>query len=45
MIGYIGTFVQYEGLEDLVAAAAMPCRPGGASSACMIVGNENAART
>jgi glycosyltransferase involved in cell wall biosynthesis/SAM-dependent methyltransferase len=41
VIGYIGTFVQYEGLEDLVAACAMLLRRG-RNFRLMLIGNENA---
>jgi glycosyltransferase involved in cell wall biosynthesis len=40
VIGYIGTFVQYEGLEDLVAACAM-LRGRGRDFRLMLIGNEN----
>jgi glycosyltransferase involved in cell wall biosynthesis/SAM-dependent methyltransferase len=41
VIGYIGTFVQYEGLDDLVAACAL-LRARGRTFRLMLVGNENA---
>ena len=41
VIGYIGTFVQYEGLDDLVAACAI-LRARGRTFRLMLVGNENA---
>ena len=44
VIGYIGTFVQYEGLEDLVAACAM-LRARGRDFRLMLIGNENASGT
>ena len=40
VIGYIGAFVQYEGLEDLVAAGAM-LRARGRDFRLMLIGNEN----
>jgi glycosyltransferase involved in cell wall biosynthesis len=44
VIGYIGTFVQYEGLDDLVAACAM-LRARGRDFRLMLIGNENASGT
>ena len=41
VIGYIGTFVQYEGLEHLVEACAM-LKKKGIEFRLLIVGNENA---
>jgi glycosyltransferase involved in cell wall biosynthesis/2-polyprenyl-3-methyl-5-hydroxy-6-metoxy-1,4-benzoquinol methylase len=41
VIGYIGTFVDYEGLEDLAAACAL-LKARGAIFRLMLVGNENA---
>ncbi len=41
VIGYIGTFVQYEGLEDLVAACAL-LLDRGRDFRLVLVGNENA---
>lgn len=41
VIGYIGTFVDYEGLEDLAAAAAVLKRRGHVFR-LLLVGNENA---
>jgi glycosyltransferase involved in cell wall biosynthesis/polysaccharide pyruvyl transferase WcaK-like protein len=40
VIGYIGTFVQYEGLEDLAAACAR-LRSRGVTFRLMLVGNED----
>ena len=40
VIGYIGTFVQYEGLEDLAKACAL-LRARGETFRLMIVGSEN----
>ncbi|MGH8243485.1 MAG: glycosyltransferase, partial [Steroidobacteraceae bacterium] len=40
VIGYVGTFVQYEGLEDLTRACAL-LRSRGAVFRLMLVGNEN----
>ena len=44
VIGYIGTFVQYEGLEDLVAACALLFARG-RDFRLLLVGNENASGT
>ena len=44
VIGYIGTFVQYEGLEDLVAACAM-LHGRGRDFRLMLIGNENVSGT
>jgi glycosyltransferase involved in cell wall biosynthesis len=41
VIGYIGTFVDYEGLEDLAAACAL-LKTRGLKFRLMLVGNENA---
>ncbi len=41
VIGYIGTFVDYEGLEDLAAACAL-LKARGLAFRLMLVGNENA---
>ncbi len=44
VIGYIGTFVQYEGLDDLARAAAL-LRRRGLVFRLMLVGNENTSGT
>ncbi|MBE2241747.1 MAG: glycosyltransferase [Burkholderiaceae bacterium] len=44
VIGYVGTFVDYEGLEDLVLACAM-LKQRGLTFRLMLVGNENASGT
>jgi glycosyltransferase involved in cell wall biosynthesis len=44
VIGYIGTFVQYEGLEDLVAACAV-LSGRGRDFRLMLIGNENVSGT
>lgn len=44
VIGYIGTFVQYEGLEDLVAACGILLARG-RDFRLMLIGNENASGT
>jgi glycosyltransferase involved in cell wall biosynthesis/2-polyprenyl-3-methyl-5-hydroxy-6-metoxy-1,4-benzoquinol methylase len=41
VIGYVGTFVDYEGLEDLAAACAL-LKARGVTFRLMLVGNENA---
>lgn len=44
VIGYIGTFVDYEGLEDLALACAL-LKQRGVTFRLMLVGNENASGT
>lgn len=44
VIGYIGTFVDYEGLEDLALACAL-LKKRGVDFRLMLVGNENASGT
>jgi glycosyltransferase involved in cell wall biosynthesis len=44
VIGYIGTFVQYEGLDDLVAACVL-LRRRGRDFRLMLIGNENVSGT
>lgn len=44
VVGYIGTFVDYEGLEDLALACAL-LKQRGVTFRLMLVGNENASGT